>query len=316
MVQMIDSMKGLKALDAPLHLALGVFDGLHIGHRKVIQTAVDAARGDGGLAGVLTFEPHPIRVLAPHVAPRRILASVEHKRELLREMRIDYLIVIPFTKAFAELEAVEFLQQLQESSPGLRSLSVGEDWVFGKGRSGNVDVLRNFGEENQVVIHAASAVMLDGERVSSTRVRQAIRDGNLGAAAEMLGREYTVLGTVIKGRQLGRTLGFPTANLRVYNEQLPCDGVWAVKCLLDDGSEWCGAGNLGYRPTVEGEDPKRMLEVHLLDYEGDLYGRDMEVFFLEHLRGEQKFDSLGDLEKQIAQDVERCREVCVSSRKS
>ena len=154
-----------------------------------------------------------------------------------------------------------------------------------------------------------AAVMAHGERVSSTRIRQAIRDGNMKAANSMLGRDYSVLGTVVEGQKLGRTLGFPTANLKVYNEQLPADGVWCLEVTLASGELMKGVGNLGVRPSVEGGDSKRMLEVHLLDFCGDLYGQDMEVRFLEFVRAEQKFESLEDLQTQIRADVEFCREM-------
>lgn len=304
MVKVITDLKDLAELTQPLHLALGVFDGVHIGHQAVIGAAVNAAKEQGGVAGVLTFDPHPIRVLAPHIAPQRILASLGHKQELVAKLGVDVMIVVSFTKEFAGREAEEFLQEIQQYAHCLKTLAIGEDWKFGKERKGNVSLLREFGQRHSIHVHALSAVMLEGERVSSTRIRQAIRDNNLDSAAAMLGREYTVLGTVIHGRKLGRQLGFPTANLRVYNEQLPCDGVWVVEASLMNGEVCRGVGNLGVRPTVEGGEVKRMLEIYLIGFSGDLYGSDMEVRFLNYLRGEQKFDSLEDLKKQITSDVE------------
>ena len=312
MVQMIDSLQGMQKITRPLHLALGVFDGVHIGHQAVIQAAVHAAEVHGGVAGVLTFDPHPIRILAPEVAPQRILASLNHKKELLASLGVQVMVVIPFTHTFALQEAGEFLEEILATTADLQTLAIGEDWKFGKQRRGNVELLGKFGSENGVRILSQSAIMLDGERVSSTRVRQAIRDGNLDAAAAMLGREYTVLGTVIEGRKLGRTLGFPTANLRVHNEQLPKDGVWAVEVSLGDGTLHRGAANLGIRPTVEGEDARRMLEVHLLGFEGNLYGCDIEVRFLKHVRDERKFESLDTLQAQIREDIVFCENLSTS----
>lgn len=303
----IHSLDEMSSISQPLHLALGVFDGVHVGHQAVIKDAVDTAAQEGGVAGVLTFEPHPIRVLAPQKAPRRILASIQHKEDLLAALGVEVLIVIPFTESFAQQEACDFLEQMMGSTPHLKTLAMGEDWKFGHQRGGDVQLLQQFGEKFGVTVKSAQSVMLDGERVSSTRIRQAIRDGNMDAVAAMLGREYTVLGTVIHGRQLGRTIGFPTANLRVYNEQLPPDGVWAVEVTLTNGETYPGAGNLGMRPTVEGEGGDRLLEVHLLDYEGDLYGHNMEVRFLEYVRGEKKFASLDELQAQIQKDVILCR---------
>jgi riboflavin kinase/FMN adenylyltransferase len=312
MIQLIENLKELQSIDQPLHLALGVFDGVHIGHQAVIQSVVDAAKTDGGIAGVVTFDPHPIRVLAPHLAPQRILASLNHKGELFAALGVNVMVVVPFTQEFANCEAEDFLTKLLNASRQLKTLAIGEDWKFGKQRQGDIALLKSFGADNGINISATSAVMLDGERVSSTRVRQAIRDGNMKATHAMLGREYTVLGTVVKGRQLGRTIGFPTANLRVHNEQLPNDGVWSVEATLENGEVVCGAGNLGIRPTVEGEGARRMLEIHLLDYSGDLYGTDMEVRFLEYVRAEKKFDSLDDLKSQIHDDVAFCRNLCQS----
>jgi len=310
-MQTIESLEELKGISEPLHLALGVFDGVHIGHQAVISVAVEAARKHGGMAGVLTFEPHPIRVLAPEKAPRRILASIQHKKDLLEDLGVDVLIVIRFTPEFASWGAREFLRALKNSAEHLKTLTMGEDWKFGAKRSGNLEVLQEFGEEYGVDVCAAGSVRLAGERVSSTRIRQAIRDGNLEAASDMLGRPYTVWGTVVTGRKLGRTIGFPTANLRVYNEQLPPDGVWVVEVVLDHGKIYRGAGNLGVRPTVEGEGAEKLLEIYLLDFSGDLYGREMEVRFLAFVRGEQKFSSLDVLKEQILKDVTFCRNYSV-----
>lgn len=306
-MQTIQSLRELEGISKPLHLALGVFDGVHLGHQAVISEAVKAAKEHGGVAGVLTFEPHPIRVLAPHKAPRRILASIHHKEELLADLGIELLVVIPFTEEFARQEAEEFLAEMVAECPSLKTLAMGEDWKFGRKRYGDVALLKSFGSEHGVEVRSASSVRLDGDVISSTRIRQAIRDGNLRTVATMLGREYSILGTVVKGRQLGRTLGFATANLRVYNEQLPPDGVWVVEVTLADGSTFRGAGNLGLRPTVEGETGERLLEVHLLDFDGDLYGVDLEVHFLHFVRGEKKFESLDALKQQIAADVTFCR---------
>lgn len=308
MTKLITNIADLAAVKESLHLALGVFDGLHIGHQQVISTAVEAADKEGGLSGVLTFEPHPIRILAPELAPRRILASLNHKRELLNDLGVDFMIVVDFTKEFADVEAEDFLSSLVAACHDLRTISIGEDWKFGKKRRGDILMLQHMGKEEGITIDSSKAVMLNGERVSSTRIRQAIRDGNMAAAEAMLGRRYTVLGEVIKGRQLGRQLGFPTANLKVFNEQLPIDGVWCVSVTLANGDTINGVGNLGMRPTVEGEQAKRMLEVHLLDFDAEIYGMTMEVEFLDYIRSEQKFSSVDALSSQIQLDVIHSRE--------
>lgn len=308
MVKQIENISGLASVKDTLHLALGVFDGLHIGHQQVIGTAVQAARDEGGLSGVLTFEPHPIRILAPELAPSRILASLNHKRELLGKLNVDLMVVVNFNKEFADCEAEDFLGSLLEACDHLSTICIGEDWRFGKNRRGDIHMLRDLGREKGITINGSSAVMLDGERVSSTRIRREIRDGNMAAAEAMLGREYTVFGEVIKGRQLGRQLGFPTANLKVFNEQLPANGVWCVAVVLSSGERFNGVGNLGMRPTVEGAEAKRMLEIHLLDFDQDIYGVTMEVEFLNYMRTEKKFNSVDELSIQIELDVQSGRD--------
>ncbi|MGJ8655012.1 MAG: bifunctional riboflavin kinase/FAD synthetase [Akkermansiaceae bacterium] len=306
-MQILRNITELKTIDGAVHLALGVFDGVHVGHREVILNAVRAARGAGGKVGVVTFEPHPVRVLAPDRAPRRILASIEHKAELLGAMGVDFLCVQEFTLDFAAREAKEFIEDLVNYSGRLMTIAVGEDWIFGKARGGNVSKLREWGDEMGFDVIAAAPVMVEGERVSSTRVRQAVRDGNLVAVREMLGRPYDVVGTVIEGRQLARQLGYPTANVVVHNEQLPPDGVWSLKVKFR-GETYDGIGNLGRRPTVEHEGARRLLEIHVFDFEGDLYGEIIDAEFVDYLRKEKKFSSIEELKSQIDEDVKQARE--------
>lgn len=294
----------LPAISQPLSLALGVFDGIHLGHQAVIAQAVAGAAATGGLSGVVTFEPHPIAVLAPERAPRRLLANLEHKESILDELGVDLLVVVPFSQEFAAREPEEFLTLLA-AAPRLHRLSMGTDWRFGRNRRGDPKMLAEFGKARGIEILPLTAVMANGERISSTRIRQALRDGNLLAAEEMLGRPYSVLGLVQKGKQLGRTIGFPTANIVPDREQLPPDGVWAVECSWKDA--WLpGVANLGRRPTVEvGEN--RLLEVHLLDWSGDLYGEMLEVRFKKYLRPEQKFAGIEELQNQITRDAAEAR---------
>lgn len=298
-------LEELPALGTPLHLALGVFDGVHIGHQAVIARAVDAAARHGGLAGVLTFDPHPIRVIAPQKAPSSLLETLAHKARAVGEYGVDLFIPLHFDLEVAQMEASEFLSRLM-AAPVL-TLAVGEDWRFGHNRSGDVNFLRHESALRGFRLEAVPPVMHAGDRVSSTRIRQAIRDGNLQAAAEMLGRPHVVCGSVVEGRKLGRTLGFPTANLATGDSQLPPDGVWAVTARLPGGTPLPGVANLGLRPTVDGE--SRSFEVHLLDFAGDLYGQELEITFHRHLRGEIRFPSLYALKSQIQQDVTLAREI-------
>ncbi len=296
-------LEDLASLGEPLHLAMGVFDGVHIGHQAVIARAVQAAARDGGLAGLLTFDPHPIRVIAPGKAPSSLLATLDHKAEIVSDLGVGLFIPLHFDTAFAQMEASEFITRL--TSAPVRTIAVGEDWRFGHNRTGDVAFLTQEAEKHGFRLEAVPPVMIDGDRISSTRIRQAIRDGNLEAAARMLGRPYSVSGTVIHGRQLGRTLGFPTANLPTGDIQLPPDGVWAVRVTGPARRQWSGVANLGIRPTVSGD--ARLLEVHLFDFSGDLYGSELDVSFLKHLRPEEKFPSVAALRLQIEQDAENAR---------
>lgn len=297
-------LEELATLGVPLHLALGVFDGVHVGHQAVIGRAVEAARSVGGLAGMVTFDPHPIRVIAPEKAPVSLLATLEQKMEIVAALGVELFVPLKFDAAFAAMEAAEFVRQLLAAP--VRTIAVGEDWRFGRGRGGDAAMLRAEAASRGFRLEAVPPVMLDGDRISSTRIRQAIRDGNLDDAARMLGRPYAVRGEVVAGDQLGRTLGFPTANVATGDVQLPPDGVWAVRVRDADANEWGGVANLGFRPTVGGI--RRVFEVHLLGFSGDLYGRTLEVTFGTHLRGERKFPSLEELQAQIERDAREARE--------
>jgi riboflavin kinase/FMN adenylyltransferase len=298
----LTTFEELAGIEEDLHLALGVFDGVHVGHRAVIGRALESARRSGGLVGVVTFDPHPIRVLAPSRAPSSLLATLDHKAHLLDELGVGLMLAIHFDEAFANVEAEEFIDRLCRAR--VKTLAVGEDWKFGRGRRGDIAMLRKAAAERGFILEAVPPVMADGERISSTRIRQAIRDGNLSGAARMLGRPYSVEGVVKQGRQLGRQLGFPTANISTGDVQLPPDGVWAVRVDLN-GEVLGGVANLGIRPTVDGT--TRSLEVHLFDFQGDLYGRELDVTFVRCLRDERKFDSLEALKRQIEADAIEAR---------
>jgi riboflavin kinase/FMN adenylyltransferase len=300
----LNRIEQLADLEGPLHLALGVFDGVHVGHRAVIGRALVAAKAKGGLTVVVTFDPHPIRVLAPEKAPRALLATLDHKAHLLAELGVDALLAISFDETFAKVEAEDFLESLCISA--VKTLAVGEDWRFGHARRGDVAMLQRFSKTHGFTLEAVPPVMADGERISSTRIRQAIRDGNVSGVAAMLGRPYSIEGIVREGRKLGRELGFPTANLLPGDVQMPSDGVWVVRVAVD-GMQYGGVANLGFRPTVDGE--AHLLEVHLFDFAQDLYGANVEVTFLDYIRAEKKFSSLDELKAQIACDAVEARRV-------
>ncbi len=291
----------------PLHLAMGVFDGLHLGHQEVIKAAVNGAESSGGMSGVLTFEPHPIQVISPENAPRRIFSSLEQKEILLDSFGVEVLLVLRFDEDLARQTAAIFTESLL-SVPGLRQVVAGEDWKFGKGRQGTMAFLRSRSGDYNVEVEEIPAVTCRGERISSTRLRRALRDGLLGSVREMLGRSYSVLGAVVRGEQLGRKLGAPTANILVGEEQLPPDGVYAVLARIKGEERGRKAvANLGIRPTVGGV--RRQLEVHLLDFKGDLYGEHLEIIFGRKIRGEQKFQGPAELQEQIQKDLEEVKRI-------
>ncbi len=296
-------LQELPELGKPLHLALGVFDGVHMGHQAVIGQAMAAAKREGGLAGLLTFDPHPIQVIAPGKAPTALLATLDHKAMIVKDLGLDLFVPLHFDAAFAELEATDFIEQLMAAN--VKTIAVGEDWRFGHNRSGDVPFLKKEARVRDFHLEAVPPVMFEGDRVSSTRIRQAIRDGNLDAAAAMLGRHYSVTGKVVQGEELGRTIGFPTANIETGDSQLPPKGVWAVKVSGDQGVDLDGVANLGVRPTVGGNG--ELLEVHLFDFVGDLYGSELDVRFEKYLRPERKFPSLEALQAQIEADAAEAR---------
>lgn len=291
----------LSKISGPVYLAIGVFDGVHLGHQAVLGRARDDAQSGEGTAVAITFDPHPAKILRPDSAPR-LLTSTSHKLDLISNLGFSSALVIRFDNAMAATPAEDFLASLYLSTRELSEIVVGCGWAFGKNRTGSVELIRQVGQREGFVAVEIPAVESGGQLVSSTRIRRAIEEGDLDAAAICLGRPYTILGTVVPGKQLGRKLGFPTANLRAHSEQSPPDGVYAVEAKIA-GNPVAGVANIGVRPTIEARG-ERVLEVHFLDFDQDLYGQDIEIAFVKQLRSEQKFDSPEALQCQIQKDVE------------
>ncbi len=307
-MQTIHSIAGLTALPGPVHLAMGFFDGVHAGHQEVIRRAQAAAEAGGGTAVIATFDPHPMKLLRPDTAPR-LLTSTLHKSLILAQLGVTHLLIIPFDLTLAALSPESFIRTFTDAARPLGSITVGYNWAFGQGRSGNLETLTGLGNLLGFEAHGIAPVVVNGEPVSSTRVRLAVERGDFPAAARLLGRDYSIHGTIVQGRQLARKLGFPTANLALEAEQLPPIGVYAVKATVA-GQSLKGVANLGLRPTVEEDGrAKRQLEVHLFDHTGDLYGQGIEVRFIQRLRDEMKMDSLDALKSQIALDAAQARSV-------
>lgn len=291
--------------DRPSVVTLGNFDGVHRGHREIIRRAVEGARAHASTAVAVTFEPHPLGVLAPERAPR-MLGTVRQRVALLAECGIEVVVLQHFTRRFSSIGAEEFVREYLVEKLRVRHVVVGHNVGFGHHRQGNADFLRRLGARYGFEVEVVPPVTVEGRRVSSSAIRSAVREGKLREAGAMLGRPYSICSRVIRGRRRGKQLGFPTANLRIGGVQLPPDGVYAVRATVGERT-WPGVANLGFNPTFGNEE--RSLEVHLFGFEGELYGQRLEVAFLERLREERKFPGPAELADQIRLDIERARQI-------
>jgi riboflavin kinase/FMN adenylyltransferase len=286
-------------------VVIGVFDGVHLGHQQIIRQTVADARQHDALALVVTFDQHPSVIVAPDRVPPQIF-SRSQKLRAIQSLGADALLEIHFDEAFSEKTGEVFIRELAGELGKIQSVCVGADFVFGRKRSGNVALLKQLGGELNFQVHGMSELALDGQTVSSTRIREAIRAGNLDAAGQMLGRSYAICGTVIAGDKIGRQIGFPTANLDAARLVLPPNGVYAASTKLK-GQFYRVALNLGLRPTLAAAQPQLRVEAHLLDFSGELYGQELELELGGKLREERKFSSADDLQAQIARDVAAVR---------
>lgn len=292
-------------------VALGNFDGLHLGHEAIVGRTLQRAQEQGGDPIVFTFHPHPISVLAPARAPA-LITSLARRLHHLRESGVAGVVVQRFTRAFAAREPRAFVEQFLLAGLGAAQVVVGFDVTFGRNRAGTPDVLRELGRELGFGVDVVGPLTLDERKVSSSQVRKAILAGEVRAASELLGRPHEVLGLVRVGDRRGATIGFPTANILPRGGMLPPDGVYAVRVVVrGDDTVYGGVANLGTNPTFGGVG--RRLETHLFDFDGDLYGRLLEVGLVERLRGEVKFDSVDALVAQIRADADAARRVVASS---
>lgn len=304
-MQILHSIPELARLPGPVFLAIGVFDGVHRGHQAVISTSAGHAGAENGTAVVVTFDPHPMKVLRPQRAPH-LLTATQHKIALIRDLGVRHLLITKFDRQFAATEPEDFVRQLVANSKPLREICVGHEWSFGKNRRGNLDLLKKLGADFGFHVVGIPPVTVNRAVVSSTAIRKAVETGDFARAAEMLGRDYTILGTVVGGDNLGKKLGFPTANLSAHSEQFPPDGVYFAEASLD-GAVYPGVVNLGVRPTLA-EKAERVLEIYLLDFEREIYGKELEVRFIRYLRPEKKFENIDALIRQINVDVGQARE--------
>ncbi|MGB3165353.1 MAG: bifunctional riboflavin kinase/FAD synthetase [Alteraurantiacibacter sp.] len=291
-------------------VALGNFDGFHLGHQRVAAEAIDWARAEGRPAMIATFDPHPVRHFAPHVPPFR-LTTLDQREALFIDAGADAMLVFDFADDLAATTAESFVRDLLAGRLGLAGVVTGEDFTFGKARGGNVEVLRDVGATCGIATRAVGpvgdAAGFGGQTISSSRIRDALKAGEPDVAARLLTRPFTVRGTVIHGDKRGRELGYPTANIDMGQYQRPRFGIYAVTGrVLATGQELQGAANLGVRPQFD--PPKELLEPYWFDFDGDLYGQEMDIELRHFLRPEAKFDDLDALKAQMERDCEDARE--------
>lgn len=303
-MEIIRDLAALKPHPWPV-VALGNFDGVHMGHQAILGAAMELARKHRGAAFALTFDPNPAKVLAPNRAPNLIMTP-EDKLELLRVSGLDAVLVIEFSRAFSMAGPREFVRDYLIGRIGARAVVVGHSVSFGHNRAGNAEVMRALGAELGFEARVVGPVQAAGMEVSSSRIREVIAAGDLRAAAKLLGRPHFIRGLVVHGRERGRKIGFPTANLQSRTECLPPDGVYATRLVLDDGA-YPSITNIGMRPTFA--EPERTIEAHIFDFDRDIYGADARLELIERIRPERKFDSAAALAAQIAADLKRAREI-------
>ena len=301
-MQLIESLEKITPFDKAV-ITIGNFDGVHIGHQALFHTVIEQADAIGGVSVAMTFEPHPIRVLTQN-NHFPLITLFEQKKELIESSGIDALLCIPFTKEFAQITAEQFVSELLVKKIGMRAIVVGNDYTFGKGREGDITFLQDRAGELSYQVIVTDWIQDNGEdpnRISSTRIRELVRTGQMTQARKMLGRWYQIRGKVTPGRNRGgKLLGFPTANINLQDELAPKNGVYAVWVEVD-GNRQMGVANIGYSPTFD--DHVFTVEVHLLDFDGDLYGKQIRVSFVNRIRGEIKFDSLDALSAKIRDDI-------------
>jgi riboflavin kinase/FMN adenylyltransferase len=282
-------------------ITIGTFDGVHMGHRAILQEVKRYARECGGESIMITFEPHPRKLLKPG-EPLGILTPLHRKIQLITDAGIDHIVVAPFTEVFAHYSPETYIREFLVQRFRPAHIVIGYDHKFGRGRQGDIQVLRAYASESGYTVSEIPEFLVNEAAISSTKIRQALNTGDVAVAATMLGRPYSIKGDVIEGKKLGRTLGFPTANIHPgdFDQLIPATGVYAVKCLVN-GHTLKGMMNVGYNPTTTSERTLK-IEVHLLDFEGDLYHHQLELFFVQRMRAEQKFESLEQLTRQLEQD--------------
>ena len=307
----------LRAADLPRGgiATIGNFDGVHLGHRRILETVVARARESRRPSVAITFEPHPRSVLRPDRAPRR-LQTLHQKEEAIEAIGVENLLVIPFTRDFSLIEPEEFVRSVLGVRLAVSEIYLGSHFAFGRGKRGDITLLKRMGPECDFVASSVEEVFFEGEPVSSTRIRDAIGRGDVLRANAMLGREYEIDGLVARGDGLGSRLGFPTINLEPENELQPANGVYVTQIQIRSvGGRLDSVTNIGRRPTVY-EDYATTIETHVLDFSANVYGEKVRLFFFDRLRDERKFPSVTELSAQIGRDIEETRRYFEGDRSS
>ena len=289
----------------PTVLTIGTFDGVHLGHQKIIERVVTTARQEGLLATIFTFFPHP-RMVVQHDKSLKLIHTLEEKKQLLQRLGVDLLVVQPFNEAFAQLTAEEFVSTILVQHLNVKKVIIGYDHRFGRNRTANINDMRLFGEKYGFAVEEISVQEVDEVSVSSTKIREALNKGDVTTAEHYLGTPYSLTGTVVHGLKLGRTLGYPTANIQVTEDYklIPKDGVYAVYSYIGERKVY-GMMSIGKNPTIEGKGAS--IEVYFFDFNGDLYDRELTIYFLKYLREERKFSSVALLKKQLQDDETTAR---------
>lgn len=304
-MKIYEGLNDIPLINSPV-VTSGTFDGVHLGHQKILSRISELAQKDGGETVLITFWPHPRLVLYPKEHNLRLLSTFEEKAKLLEEFGIDHLVSIPFTKEFSQLSSEEFIQLVLVDKLRTKKLVIGYDHRFGKNREGGFDYLMENNGQFGFDLEEISREDVDDIGVSSTKIRNALEAGEIATATRYLGRKYELNGLVIKGEQIGRSIGFPTANVHIPNDYklIPKDGVYAIDVKVD-GKLHLAMMNIGIRPTVNGS--KKTVEAHLIDFKGNLYDKQVTLYLKEYLREEKKFANLEELKNQLKEDERQAK---------
>lgn len=308
-MELVDSIEKIKNPYLNAVITIGNFDGVHIGHQALFHEVMEKADSIGGTSVVMTFEPHPIRILKKNGNPP-LITLYEQKVELIESSGVDVLVCIPFTRSFASLSAREFIEDILIDSIGIKAIVIGKDYTFGKNREGNLDTLKTYATRLGFEVIVSKWIQIPGNgqnRISSTKIREFVSAGKVADVQKLLGRYYQIRGVVVTGRKRGgKLLGFPTANINLQDELCPKKGVYAVTVECR-GNKYNGVGNIGYSPTFD--DNIFTVEIHIFDFNDNICGEKIRVNFVKRLRDEKKFSNISELSDQIKKDIDNARKI-------